>query len=50
MAEGHTDSSGKFHPHNKNSENNVSSDQVEQKEPESQMNSNDVEKLKKRDS
>lgn len=46
MAKGHMEN-GKFIPHNNNSD-GVSSDQVEQKEPEPQINQNDIEKLKKR--
>jgi len=40
---------GKFHPFDNESTNDVSSDQVENQDVEPQMNSKDVEKLKKRD-
>ncbi len=40
---------GKFHPHNSNSENSVSSDVVtNQNEVEPELDSNEVEKLKHR--
>jgi len=49
MAKGFTDSKGVFHPtNNDNSTDGVSSDQVENQDENSQMNPNDVGKLKKR--
>ena len=39
---------GKFHPHNNNKVSEVSSDQVEDKKPETEINQSDVEKLKEK--
>ena len=47
MAKGYM-KNGVFHPMNKGSTDGVSSDQVENQDADSQMNPNDVAKLKKR--
>ena len=39
---------GKFHPHNNNKVSGLSSDKVEDKEPETEINQSDAEKLKEK--
>jgi len=46
MAEGHTDSSGKFHPHSNDSKDKISSDQAVSETEEPTVNASDAEKLK----
>ena len=49
MTDGHMEG-GKFHPHKNNGDAGVTSDQVENKEPEQQMDSSKAEELKKQKS
>lgn len=50
MAEGHKDSSGKFHPHTDDSKSGVSSDQVKDEPRDESVNVSDAEKIKKQKS
>ncbi len=46
MAEGHKDSSGKFHPYTDDSKSGVSSDQVKGESKDESVNVSDAEKIK----
>jgi len=48
--EGHTDSSGRFHPHKNDSKSGVSSDQVKGESKDESVNVSDAEKIKKQKS